>query len=88
VVNTPTVLWRLFKPGDGNPRKGPPLHGSKASPPQHARAVLLPGGPPHTLSFFVNDAMDRAENYDTMELALFRADDVKRSLKEDGWREE
>jgi hypothetical protein len=55
---------------------------------EHARAVILPGGPPHTLAFFVNDAMDRAENYDTLDLALFRAEDVKRSLVEDGWREE
>jgi hypothetical protein len=55
---------------------------------EHARAVILPGGPPHTLAFFVNDAMDRAENYDTIEVALFRADDVKRTLIEDGWKEE
>ena len=68
----PTILWRLFRHGEG----------------QHARAVILPGGPPHTLAFFVNDAMDRAENYDTMDLAVFRADDIKRSLLDDGWRDE
>ena len=55
---------------------------------QHSRAVILPGGPPHTLAFFVNDTMDRAENYDTMDLALFRAQDIKRSLMSDGWSEE
>jgi hypothetical protein len=54
----------------------------------HSRAVILPGGPPHTVAFFVNDTMDRAENYDTMDLALFRADDVKRSLMSDGWKED
>jgi hypothetical protein len=54
----------------------------------HSRAVVLPGGPPHTVAFFVNDTMDRVENYDTMELALFRAADIKRSLVNDGWMEE
>jgi hypothetical protein len=55
---------------------------------EHSRAVMLPGGPPHTLAFFVNDTMDRVENYDTMELALFRAADIKRSLVEDGWKDD
>ena len=55
---------------------------------EHSRAVILPGGPPHTVAFFVNDTMDRAENYDTMDLALFRADDVKRALMSEGWNEE
>ena len=40
------------------------------------------------LAFFVNNAMDRVENYDTMDLALFRAEDVKRSLIDDGWKED
>lgn len=54
---------------------------------EHVRAVILPGGPPFTLAFFVADAMDRAENYDTMDLAMFRADEIKRSLLDDGWKE-
>ena len=52
---------------------------------RHARAVMLPGGPPHTVTFFVNDEMDRVENYDTMDLALFRADEIRRGLVTDGW---
>ena len=55
---------------------------------EHARAVILPGGPPHTIAFFVNNTMDRVENYDTIDLAVFRADDIKRSLMDDGWIEE
>jgi hypothetical protein len=55
---------------------------------EHSRAVILPGGPPHTLAFFIDDRLDRAENYDTMELAVFRADDVKRTMIEDGWMED
>ena len=69
-----TVLWRLFRKG--------------ATASEHSRAVILPGGPPHTLAFFANDDMDRVENYDTIDLALFRADEVKRSLVEDGWKDE
>ena len=42
--------------------------------------MILPGGPPFTLAFFANDDMDRVENYDTMDLAVFRADEIKRSL--------
>ena len=70
-----TVLWRLYR-ADG-PAKG-----------DRSNAVILPGGPPFTLAFFANDAMERVENYDTMELALFRADEIKRSLVTDDWKED
>ena len=70
-----TVLWRLFR-ADG------------ASKGDRTRAVMLPGGPPFTLAFFANDNMDRVENYDTMELALFRADEIKRSLLAEDWKED
>jgi hypothetical protein len=69
-----TVLWRLFRKG--------------ATASEHSRAVILPGGPPHTLAFFANDEMDRVENYDSIDLALFRADEIKRSLVDDGWKDE
>jgi hypothetical protein len=55
---------------------------------EHSRAVMLPGGPPHTIAFFLNNTMDRVENYDTLDLAMFRAEDVKRSLLDTGWKEE
>ena len=55
---------------------------------EHARAVILPGGPPYTLAFFSNDQMDRVENYEAMPIAVFRADEIKQSLIADGWREE
>jgi hypothetical protein len=70
-----TVLWRLYRDGGGG--KGARTH-----------AVILPGGPPFTLAFFANDEMDRVENYDTMALAVFRADEIKRSLLADGWKED
>lgn len=53
-----------------------------------AHAAVLPGGPPFTLAFFVAGQLDRVENYDTLDLAVFRAEDVKRTLAGDGWREE
>jgi hypothetical protein len=52
---------------------------------ENARAVMLPGGPPFTIAFFANDEMERVENYDSMEIVLFRADEVRRSLESDGW---
>lgn len=67
-----TVLWRLFNPDTRD----------------RTRAVILPGGPPFTLAFFANDDMDRVENYDTMELAVFRSDEIKRSLEAEGWTED
>lgn len=53
-----------------------------------ARAVLLPGTPRNTLTVFVDDVMDRAENFDSLDLALFRAEDLRTTLLADGWREE
>ncbi len=55
---------------------------------RHARAVLLPGTTQVTLTFFVDNVLDRAENFDSMEIALFRSNDVKRSLEDNGWIED
>jgi hypothetical protein len=54
---------------------------------RHARAVLLPGTTV-TLTFFVDNVMDRAENFDAIDIALFRAEEIKRSLMSDGWKED
>jgi hypothetical protein len=70
-----TVLWRLYRDSGGD--KGVRTH-----------AVMLPGGPPFTLAFFANDEMDRVENYETIDLALFRADEIRRSLLADHWKED
>ena len=69
------MLWRLFRAA--GPEKGARVH-----------AVILPGGPPITLAFFANDEMDRVENYESMELALFRAEEIKRSLVQEHWKED
>lgn len=70
-----TVLWRLCRAA--GTKKGDRVH-----------AVVLPGGPPFTLAFFANGEMDRVENYESMELALFRAEEIKRSLVADEWKED
>jgi hypothetical protein len=70
-----TVLWRLYRAR--GPNKGDRIH-----------AVVLPGGPPFTLAFFANEDMDRVENYDSMDLAVFRADEIKRGLLEEEWKED
>ena len=75
----PTVLWRLF-------RRARPSAAPRSE--QNVRAVILPGGPPYTLAFFADNELDRAENYDDISLALFRADEIKRSLLEDGWKDD
>ena len=55
---------------------------------RQARAVLLPGTPHVTLTFFVDNVMDRAENFDSMDIALYRSEDVKRTLIGEGWKED
>ena len=74
-AGTTTVLWRLFRAT--GPNKGDRIH-----------AVVLPGGPPFTLAFLANDEMDRVENYDSMDLAVFRANEIRQGLVAEDWREE
>lgn len=69
------MLWRLYR-AEG------------AAKGDHLRAVVLPGGPPFTVAFFTNDEMDRVENYDTLDLAMFRANAIKQSMLADGWKED
>jgi len=51
-----------------------------------AHATIFPGSAETTLTWFVDGVMDRAENYESMELALARADDVRGVLLRDGWK--
>jgi hypothetical protein len=69
-----TVLWRLFRKG--------------ATTTERSHAVILAGGPPHTIAFFANDEMDHVENYETMDLVMFRAEEIKRSLLDEDWKED
>ena len=50
-----------------------------------AHATIFPGGAQTTITWFFDDVMDRAENYESLELALARADDIRGVLLRDGW---
>jgi hypothetical protein len=52
-----------------------------------AHATIIPGDGRSTVTWFVDGVMDRAENYDTVDLALARADDIRHALLKDGWTE-
>ena len=52
-----------------------------------AHATIFPGIRETTVTWFFDSVMDRAENYDTLALALARADEVRRLLLEDGWKD-
>ena len=52
-----------------------------------AHATVFPGPDRATVTWFIDGQMDRAENYDSMELALARADHIRSILAEDGWKD-
>ena len=55
--------------------------------PSTAHATLFPGATQVTVTWFFDGVMDRAENYDTMAIALARADQIRGLLLRDGWKE-
>ena len=52
-----------------------------------AHATLFPGDAHATVTWYVDGVMDRAENYDSVDLALARAEYVRSILLKDGWME-
>ena len=55
--------------------------------PSVAHATLFPGPAQVTVTWYFDGVMDRAENYDSIEIALARADQIRGVLLRDGWRE-
>jgi hypothetical protein len=55
--------------------------------PSTAHATIFPGSRQTTVTWYVDGVMDRAENYETVELALARADHIRGVLLRDGWTE-
>jgi hypothetical protein len=55
--------------------------------PSTAHATIIPGPHQTTVTWFFDGVMDRAENYDTVELALARAEHIRGILLRDGWKE-
>ena len=52
-----------------------------------AHATIFPGDAQTTVTWFFNGVMDRAENYDSVDLALARADQIRGILVKDGWKD-
>ncbi len=52
-----------------------------------AHATIFPGDAHTTVTWFFDGVMDRAENYDSLDLALARADQIRGILITDGWKE-
>ena len=53
-----------------------------------AHAAIFPGPGQATVTWFFDGVMDRAENYDSVELALARAEHIRGILLRDGWTEQ
>ena len=49
-----------------------------------AHATIFPGAQA-TITWFFDGVMDRAEKYDSLELALARSDQIRGILLSDGW---
>ena len=52
-----------------------------------AHATIFPGDAQTTVTWFFDGVMDRAENYQSVDLALARADQIRGILLQDGWKE-
>ena len=50
-----------------------------------AHATIFPGGTQTTLTWFFNGVMDRAENYESVDLAMARSEEIRGILLRDGW---
>ena len=52
-----------------------------------AHATIFPDAATSTVTWYFDGVMDRAENYDTTELAIARAEEIRGILVRDGWKE-
>jgi len=50
-----------------------------------AHATILPGIDRTTVTWFFDGVMDRAENYESADLAVARAEHIRGVLERDGW---
>jgi hypothetical protein len=51
-----------------------------------AHATIIPGAIHNTVTWFFDGVMDRAEQYDTIELAMARVEEIRGILLRDGWK--
>ncbi len=50
-----------------------------------AHATIIPGDAQTTITWFFDEVMDRVENYDSVELALARGEEIRGVLEREGW---
>jgi hypothetical protein len=50
-----------------------------------AHATIFPGDTQTTITWFFDGVMDRAENYDSLDLAMARSDQIRGVLLTEGW---
>jgi hypothetical protein len=50
-----------------------------------AHATVFPGPDQTTVTWYFDGVMDRAENYQSLDIALARADQIRGVLLRDGW---
>ena len=53
-----------------------------------AHATIFPGDTQNTVTWFFDGIMDRAENYESLDLAMARADQIRGVLLGEGWTAE
>jgi hypothetical protein len=53
-----------------------------------AHATIFPGDTQTTITWFFDGIMDRAENYDSLDLAMARSDQIRGVLASEGWTAE
>ena len=53
-----------------------------------AHATIIPGELQTTITWFFDGVMDRAENYESVDMAMARADQIRGVLLHDGWTNE
>jgi hypothetical protein len=52
-----------------------------------AHATIFPGPSQSTVTWYFDGVMDRAENYDSVDLALARAEQIRGVLLREGWKD-
>jgi hypothetical protein len=52
-----------------------------------AHATIFPGDRHNTVTWFFDGVMDRAEQYESIDLAMARADEIRGILLRDGWKD-
>jgi len=72
---------------DAPPADGPTVLWRLSRGPSAAHATVLGAAPRLTVTWFFDGVMDRAENYDSMELALARSEHIRGLLVRDSWRD-